>query len=246
MQQWPSISKYLKDTGRIFEKGSRVLQGGSLFLTTLWNSPEQLAAALRWLTIVGILSTGAFAIAAYFVTDRIGALQAAQILDQGDAIREQKQLIESQSQIVSQQDAQITHLNGDLRSVREQATELAMRAQNSERGVSDFYEFNGAHRQTSGGSTKVTVGREMDVFQKIVKLQSDKDWNELKVLCEDQIAKTPTWLTPYLFSGIANANLGTVAEAKERLEFVVTKAGNDSSYSDASRILAQIKPSTQH
>lgn len=224
----------------------QALQGLPSFMTTFWNSPEQLALALRWLTIVGILFTAAFGAAVYFVNDRIGALQAALIINQGQEIRDQKNIVESQSKTVSQQSGKITNLSDDLQSVRSQAAELAIRAQNAERGISDTYDFNGGHRQNMGGGRVVlAVGPEAGVFQKIFRLQSDKDWNELKEVCDDQIKATPTWLTPYLFSGIANANLGNLAVAKERLQFVVAKAGSDPNYSDAARILAQIETATR-
>ena len=228
------------------ERNAKVPQGLPLFLTTLWDSPEQLATTLRWLTILGIVSTAAFAAAAYFVNDRIGVIQAAQILNQDNAIRSQKNNIDNQSQTISRQSEQITHLTDDLKSVREQASVLTLRAQNAERGISDTYDFNGVHRQNMGGGrVTATAGQEMVVFQKIIKLYDDKDWSGLGGFCEDQIQKTPGWLTPYMFSGIAYSNLGNIPLAKERIEFVASKAGSDASYSDATRILAQLRSVTQ-
>jgi hypothetical protein len=49
------------------------------------------------------------------------------------------------------------------------------------------------------------------VFQHLLDLQNQQRWKELAEASEDQIKKTPDWLTPYLFSGIANLNLGTGA-----------------------------------
>jgi hypothetical protein len=229
------------------ESKVQVLQGSPPFLTTFWNSPEQLSAALRWLTIPGIMFTAAFGAAIYFVNDRIGALQAAQILNQGKAIKDQKIVVDSQTHTITKQNEQIAHLTGDLESVRRASAELAVRAQNAERGISDSYDFNGVRRQNMGaGRVMLTDGPLINVFQTLIKLNNDKDWNGLRNLCEDQISKTPGWLTPYLFSGVAYANLGDFPKAKERLEFVVAKAGNDTHYSDASRLLAQIKSATQH
>ena len=59
-------------------------------MTALWNSPEQLALGLRWITTFGILSTAGFAAAAYFVNERIGVLQDALIVGQGNEIKNQK------------------------------------------------------------------------------------------------------------------------------------------------------------
>jgi len=49
------------------------------------------------------------------------------------------------------------------------------------------------------------------------------------------------WLTPYLFSGIAHANLGEIKQAMERLQFVIARAGDDPNYRDASRILDSLR-----
>jgi hypothetical protein len=224
-----------------------VLQGLPPFLTAIWNSPEELAIALRWLTIVGIVFTATFGAAIYFVNDRIGALQGTQIRDQGTEIKSQGLTVKSQSQTISKQNEQISQLTNDLNSVNARATELAAKAQNAERGISDTYDFNGGHRQNMGGGRLgITVGAEVGIFQKIMELYKAKDWETLKDTCEAQIKTTPTWLTPYLFSGIAYVNLGQLAKAKERLEFVSEKAGDDPQYSDAARILGEIKSMPQH
>jgi hypothetical protein len=190
-----------------------VLQGLPPFLTTFWGSPEQLAIALRWLTIVGIVSTAAFGAAIYFVNDRIGALQGAQLRDQGEEIKGQGITVKSQSQTIFQQNEQITHLTDELNSVSARAAELVAKAQNAERGISDTYDFNGGHRQNMGGGrVVVTVGAEVNIFQKIMESYKAKDWSTLTITCETQIQATPIWLTPYLFSGIAYANLGEFAK----------------------------------
>ena len=160
----------------------------------------------------------------------------------GQRNQESKSIVESQTETISQQSGKIAHLSDDLQSVRSQAAELALRAQNAERGISDTFNFAGGHRQNMGGGRVVlNVGKESGVFQNIVSLHNEKNWSALKDMCENQIKETPAWLTPYLFSGIANANLGNLAVAKERLQFVVEKAGSDPNYSDAARILAQIE-----
>ncbi len=92
-----------------------------------------------------------------------------------------------------------------------------------------------------GGRVVVTAGAEVNIFQKILESYKAKDWNTLDTTCEAQIQATPLWLTPYLFSGIAYANLGKFAKAKERLEFVVAKAGTDMNYADAARILGELQ-----
>jgi hypothetical protein len=194
------------------------------FLQNFWSSTEQLSTALLWLTIAVLLSPAIFGVAAYFVNERIGALK---------------------DQVVNSQTKQIGHLNEELSTVRAQATELEVRAQNAERGVSDTYDFNGAHRQTVSGRSMITVGGETVVFRTIIDLYNAKKWGELENECERQIRATPKWLTPYLYSGIAYVNRGVFDRAKERLEFVVKHSGNDPDYSDAARILGEIKSAAQ-
>jgi hypothetical protein len=189
-------------------------------MTVFWNSPELLSTALRYLTFGIIALPAILGAAIYFVNDRIGAIQAEQISQQAKQIGEQDQIV---------------------KSLKVQAEELTLRSQNAERGISDTYDFNGGHRQTSGARRSLTIGAETSVFQTMIALSSSKDWQGLEDVCERQIQATPTWLTPYYFSGIASANLGDFAKAKERLQFVVSKAGNDPDYADATRVLADLK-----
>jgi hypothetical protein len=202
-------------------------------MIALWDSPERLGSLL-WITIVGgigALAATVCTVAGYFVNDRITALQNIQttktITDQQtittEAIEEQKRLA------------------AELKSVNEKAAELAAKAQDAERGVSDTYDFNGARRQRAGGQMGLIVGEETAVFVTIQKLYANGAWSELRDACEAQIKKTPTWLTPYLFAGDANVKLGDLAKAEERLQFVATKAGTDPAYADAARILAQVR-----
>jgi peptidyl-tRNA hydrolase len=224
------------------------------FLAAFWNSPEELSTALRWVTIIGIVSTALFAAAAYFVNDRIGTLQAAKVaqqavsLDRQDAmIRNQSDELQNQQGKISAQSEKITQQISEIERLRMQSESLQQKALAAERGISDTFDFNGGHRQNmGGGSTVLTVGPEAMVFQTILKLYEAKDWNSLKKTCDEQVLKTPNWLTPYLFSGIADANLGLLDEARVRFEYVISKAGNDPHYSDAARLLAEMKSATQH
>jgi hypothetical protein len=203
-------------------------------MTALWESPERLAWTLWWMTIIGGVGAGAATlctVAGYFVNDRIVTLQALQT---NRAIADQKTLT---ANALEEQ----RRLTAELRSVSERAAELTVKAQDAERGISDTYDFNGAHRQRSGGRNAMTIGEEFSVFQTIQKLYNNQAWSDLRDLCEAQITKTPTWLTPHLYSGVANLRLGDLAKGEERLQFVVAHAGSDPAYADASRILEQIK-----
>jgi hypothetical protein len=73
------------------------------------------------------------------------------------------------------------------------------------------------------------------------KLESEKNWKELRTLAEQQIKKTPDWLTPYLFSGVAEANLGNKAAAIARLKYVRDQAAGNPDYADAERLLKMLE-----
>lgn len=59
----------------------------------------------------------------------------------------------------------------------------------------------------------------------------------LLAFAEQQIKKTPDWLTPYWFSGIAEANFGNRSAAIARLKHVQEQAAENLDYKDAERLL---------
>jgi hypothetical protein len=201
------------------------------FLQNLWNSAEQLSNAFRVITVISILATASFGGLLLIIKERIGVLQAEK-----SAEKERLQ----QEKITSQED-DVKRLKDELSAVNEKAAQLEAKAIDAARNVTDSYDFNGVHRQTSGGRTSATVGNEVAIFQQLIELQEKQDWNALLVLSESQIEGTPNWLTPYLMAGVALANLSRFEEAKKRLESVVTRAGNDPQYSEARTILEQIQ-----
>jgi hypothetical protein len=87
------------------------------------------------------------------------------------------------------------------------------------------------------------VGAEAAVFQQLQQLISQHKLQQLIDLCEQQIAKTPDWLTPYLFAGAAYADLGQLDRSIERLDFVVKHSGGDPQYRAAQEIIARLKSS---
>ncbi|MFO1126359.1 MAG: hypothetical protein U1E25_14515 [Methylocystis sp.] len=186
----------------------------------IWDSSQQLSTLLGWLTLGLIFSTALLSIAIYKINERIGSLQSDRIIEQDNIIKEQDRNI------------------AELKSKSEELSKKSIRA---ERGISETYDFNGARRKNIGsGKTAVEAGNEMNIFYNIVNLYNEKKWKELNELCERQIMLTPSWLTPFLFSGVALLSLSEYDRAKERLEFVVKNSGDDPSYSDASRLLREL------
>src|SRR5260370_36935446 len=86
-------------------------------------------------------------------------------------------------------------------------------------GIYSGYDFDGVKRDQRPGKSKAIAGSETVVFQRLKDLRKQQRWKELMELSEGQILKTPDWLTPYLFSGIANLNLGNKDAGIERLKY---------------------------
>lgn len=99
------------------------------------------------------------------------------------------------------------------------------------------FDFNGGRRSFHQGELSVDMEDEYVEFQRIIELHNKKDWPALLQLTEARIRKTPEWLTPYLFSGIALANLHRYEEMVQRLEYVKEKSAGSEDYKDATRIL---------
>jgi len=94
------------------------------------------------------------------------------------------------------------------------------------------YFYNGEQRisrpgQIIGGDPSVATHK---TFEKMQAAQSANDWQSLNAICDDAIKESPKWLTPYLFKGLAIANLGKPSEAVPLLEDVRKKADGNMDY----------------
>ena len=103
------------------------------------------------------------------------------------------------------------------------------------------YDFNGVKHVQQGHNFRAITGDEFAIFQELQELERQRNWVEVRTLCEAQIEKTPEWLTPYLCAGVAYANLGQEKEAIRRLEYVEKAAAGNLSYSAATRILGELR-----
>jgi hypothetical protein len=106
------------------------------------------------------------------------------------------------------------------------------------------YDFNGAERTSSPGNMNVVVGAQFEAFQSMVKLQDEKNWTSLRNVSEQEMRKTPEWLTPRLFAAVADMNLGKMDEAIEYLDYVRKKAGGNPDYANADRLREEIRQKT--
>jgi hypothetical protein len=106
-----------------------------------------------------------------------------------------------------------------------------------------IYDFRGNKKVIADGGTNVKAyfADQEQNFKEMIELQNSKNWAGLRDFCEKQIKTTPEWLTPYLLSGIAHANLGDKSRAIELLSFVNKKAAGNADYQDAGRILRMLE-----
>ncbi len=166
----------------------------------------------------------------------------SQVQKQKDA--ETRELIEGKNELISQNkrlSEQIERYQADLRQKGEKIRQLQREANKLGRGISASYDFNGARRVTTRpGHTSVVAGEEVTVFQQMVALEQQKKYQELIRVCEVQIDRTPEWLTPYLFQGVAYANIGQRDKAIKRLKYVLDKAPDDPAYAQAKTLLEKL------
>lgn len=130
-----------------------------------------------------------------------------------------------------------------IESTKAQKTieDLNVKAKKAERGISSTYDFNGAKRETAGGRISVVAGQETGIFVQMVNLEKEKKYPELLTLCKSQIERTPEWLTPYLFLGLAQANMGLTNDAISNFEYVTKNAPGDPNYQRANEFIKRLK-----
>ena len=155
-----------------------------------------------------------------------------------------KELIAGKDQVVAQNKellGKIEKYQKDLREKERKIEELEKKAKMSARGVTSIYSFNGVKRETSGGNIKGVVGEELGIFRQMVDLEESRKYPALIKLCEQQIKKTPDWLTPYFYLGVAQANMGLKEEAIKNVKYVIDNAPGDPEYKEAENILKWIE-----
>ncbi len=197
-------------------------------------SNESWMIFFRWLSYAGLLLV-------FISTVGTSILQS-----RADKTKDQKidALVIGNKELLATNSELLTKIEGyqqDLVAKDQKIKELEVQAKKSARGITSTYDYNGARRETSAGRTGVTAGEEIGVFQGMLELEKNKSYSELIVLCEGQIKKTPTWLTPYLFLGVAYANQGNKDKAIANLEHVLNEAPGDPNYAQARTILDQIR-----
>ena len=143
----------------------------------------------------------------------------------------EEQRIELQQQLAgarSEAAALGARLEASLRDLREWEEAATVRPE---------YDFYGIRLQNGRREQKHDVGREWLAYGRMEKAALARSWDELAVLCEEEMKRTPEWLTPYYFAGIAYANKGETERARVLLDHVRKLGQSDPLYSDAGKLL---------
>ena len=197
-------------------------------------SSEFWMLCFRWLLYVGLLLVFISTVGTSILQSRVDKSKDQKI---DTLVSGNKELLATNNELLTK----VEKYQVDLNAKEEKIKELEVHAKKSARGITSTYDYNGAKRETSAGRTGVIVGEEIGVFQKMLELQESNAYSDLIVLCEGQIKKTPTWLTPYLFLGVAYAHQGKKDKAVVNLEHVINEAPGDPNYAQAKNILNQIR-----
>lgn len=156
-----------------------------------------------------------------------------------------KELVDGKNTLIQQNTeltGKIENYQKDLNEKDRKIKELGKKAKKAERGITLTYGFNGVQRKTTRpGHISLSHGPEVEIFKKMQEFETQRKYTELVTLCEEQIEKTPEWLTPYFYIGIAFANLGNKNKAIEIFEYVKENSFGDSAYSKANDFLERLK-----
>ena len=124
-----------------------------------------------------------------------------------------------------------------------QIAQLEIQVDKARQGQTTSFDFDGVKRSNKGvGTIDVDFeSAETQAFEEIKDLQNAQNWIALRAFCEQEIAKSPQWMTPFMFRGLANANLGDLDAAIQDLEFVVDRVGNSPGYDQAIGLLEKLR-----
>jgi len=96
------------------------------------------------------------------------------------------------------------------------------------------YSFDGMTQrvvsQSEGRTSASFGGATADSFKKMGALESQRDWQGLMSLCQQDTETFPRWATPYLFCSEANIHMGNLTDAKTELEHAEDIVHNSADY----------------
>lgn len=188
---------------------------------------ETLLSILKYISYAGALIIFVSTVGISVVTSRLDSTKDGKI-----------------DQLLSQNKELISKIDGyqiDLSSRDATIKELRSSAQRTSQGIYDRWEYDGSRRETHGGTTNITEGHEIEIFQQIIDLEKKQDFASMINLCLLQIEETPDWLTPYFYLGVAYANTGRLEEAAEKMQYVIDNSFGDPAYSHVAKLLKKIR-----
>jgi hypothetical protein len=137
---------------------------------------------------------------------------------------------------------QVNTYQVDLEQEKTKTKKLQESAKKAARGDTFSYMFNGETLTRQGVITSMSEGSETSiVFVELLRLDDERKYIALLSKSIEQISKTPEWLTPYLFRGIAQANMGKESEAIASFEYVIKNAPDDPDYQRARVFIEKLK-----
>lgn len=94
----------------------------------------------------------------------------------------------------------------------------------AKRGMIKTIDFDGTISSGRNGdgsiSRSISVGTEKAFYPKFSEVEKTRNWKKLLDVCEEGIALSPEWMTPYYFKAIALFNLNRKEEAGQCLKIV--------------------------
>jgi tetratricopeptide (TPR) repeat protein len=195
---------------------------------------ETLLSISKWILYIGIIMGAFGSIGVPYFTAKLDKTKDQKI----DSLLNGNQRLEQGNRDLS---LKIDVYQENLSAKQKEIDKLQFEVDRSKRGLVSLWDFNGGHREGSAGSMKLTVGIEVNIFQELARLEQEKKFDDIIAVATKQIAKTPDWLTPYLFRGVAYTNLGELQKAANDFRYVIKMAVGDPKYAQAQTLLDQIE-----
>ena len=134
--------------------------------------------------------------------------------------------------LVELQREQLEAGRAELVACRNELAELS-----TSRARSDLYDYFGFRLERRADGDHKLAGRTCMVYNQMADLARQEQWGALAKLAEEETRRTPDWLTPRLFAGLACARNGEGARARGFLEYVRKHALGDPQYAMAGEVL---------
>ena len=115
----------------------------------------------------------------------------------------------------------IENYQKEIESKNRLIEDLERQAKKVARGNVSSIQFDGSYLDKSGGGIRVVSGTEENkAFNVMKKMQEENKWAELLITCNEQIKRSPTWMTSYFLKAICLLNSGNNDEAIKLLQYV--------------------------